>query len=300
MNDIEFDLEKYLAYRRHIIDEYLKKHVRLPTEFARLKEAVEYALFSGGKRVRPILCLACCEAVGGDISSVLPFACAIELIHTYSLIHDDLPAIDNDKLRRGKPTVHVVFGEAMAILAGDALLTEAFRLLSDTSLWEDVYSHEALEVINLIAYHAGAGGMVGGQSLDILWEGKETDEQKIWQIYGGKTAALIKASALAGAKLSGATTQEIERLTEYAQNIGLAFQLKDDLLNETGEQTKTGKSTGTDKQLMKPTLIKVLGVEKCQKILEGLTQKALNAIEDFSASADPLRAIAKYLKRRES
>lgn len=300
MNLIDFDLEKYLAYRRHIIDEYLKEHVRFPTEFARLKEAVEYALFSGGKRIRPILCLASCEAVGGDISSVLPFACAIELIHTYSLIHDDLPALDNDELRRGKPTVHVVFGEAIAILAGDALLTEAFRLLSDTGLWEDVYSHEALEVINLIAYHAGANGMVGGQSLDILWEGKDIDEQRIWQIYNGKTAALIKASVLTGAKLSGATSQEIDSLLEYAQNIGLAFQLKDDLLNETGEQLKTGKSTGTDKQRMKPTLIKVLGVEKCQEILEELTQKALNAIENFGASADPLRAIAIYLKQRES
>ncbi|HDH96461.1 MAG TPA: polyprenyl synthetase family protein, partial [Proteobacteria bacterium] len=181
MNRIDFDLDRYIAERKERIDDYLKQNVRLPSEFARLKEACEYALFPGGKRIRPILTIASCEAVGGDVASVMPFACAIELIHTYSLIHDDLPAIDNDELRRGKPTVHVAFGEAIAILAGDALLTEAFRLMSDVGLWEDVYHHEALEVINLIARCAGIRGMVGGQSLDVLWEGKDVDEQTVWQ-----------------------------------------------------------------------------------------------------------------------
>jgi len=300
MSANEFDLESYLAYRKHLVDEYLKEHIHFPPEFARLKEAAEYAVFSGGKRIRPILCMASCEAVGGDIASVMPFACAIELIHTYSLIHDDLPAIDNDKLRRGKPTVHLVFGEAIAILAGDAILTESFRLASDISLWEDIYSHEALDAINLIAQKSGANGMAGGQSLDVLWEGKDADEQKIWQIYNGKTAALIEAAVLTGARLSGATAQEIDCLKLYAHNTGLAFQLKDDILNETGDAKKIGKSTGTDRARAKPTLIKALGIEECKKRLEELTQNALNAIQNFSASADPLRAIAKYLAQRES
>jgi len=299
MNSIGFSLDQYMAERKNLIDGYLKEHVRLPSEFVRLKEACEYALFPGGKRIRPILSLASCEAVGGDIASVMPFACAIELIHTYSLIHDDLPAIDNDELRRGKPTVHVAFGEAIAILAGDALLTEAFRLMSDVGLWEDVYHHEALEVINLIAQRAGARGMVGGQSLDVLWEGKEVDERTVWQIYEGKTASLIEAAVTTGAKLSGATSQELKNLNTYAHNIGLAFQIRDDILNETGDSRKLGKSTGTDRELSKPTLVRALGIDTGRKKLDELTQIAVSAIEDMGASADPLRAIADHLKRRE-
>ena len=265
-----------------------------------LQEAMRYSLFAGGKRIRPILSIAAFEAVGGEGDRILPFACALEMIHTYSLIHDDLPAIDNDDYRRGRPTCHKVFGEAIGILAGDALLTEAFRLMSDPSRQEDFSGNEGLilRVINEVAYAAGISGMVGGQVVDVESEGRKVDPSTVQYIHTHKTGAMILVSVRVGAKIGGATEKVLAAMTSYGEKIGLTFQIADDLLNIEGDAAALGKSIGSDRSKGKATYPSVLGLTESKKRARELTESALDALTPFGREADSLREIARFIISR--
>ncbi len=263
-----------------------------------LKEAVSYSVFAGGKRIRPILAIAAAQAVGGKEKDALYAGAAIECIHTYSLIHDDLPAMDDDDLRRGIPTSHKVFGEAVAILAGDCLLTKAFSLLSDASLF-NADSGRLLKVAHEIAEAAGERGMVGGQTLDIEAEQKETDLASLEFIHVRKTGALIVASVRAGSILGGGTEQQLSSLTEYARNLGLAFQITDDVLDVTSTKEKMGKATGKDHVKGKATYPALLGLTESKARARQLIDRALVSLSDFNDSAEGLRAIARFVIERQ-
>ena len=226
------DLKSYLNEKRNIVDSALKKYLpRSQDHASEVVDAMRYSLFAGGKRLRPILCIAAAEAVGGFADEVIPVACALELIHTYSLIHDDLPVMDDDDMRRGKPTNHKVYGEAMALLAGDGLLTEAFYLLSAEDVTKRLSPERLLRVASLISRSAGYRGMVGGQVVDIQSEGKEVDFSIVEFIHTHKTAALINASVSSGAILGGGNDTQLDAMTSYGKKIGLAFQISDDILD---------------------------------------------------------------------
>ena len=296
-----FPLKGYLAERKALIDRALERH--LPGEGNDppvLFEALRYSLFAGGKRVRPILCLAAGEAVGGDRETLLPAACALEMIHTYSLIHDDLPAMDNDDYRRGRLTSHKVFGEGIAILAGDALLTEAFRLLASRELMPGIEPERLLVVAGEIAGAAGGFGMIGGQALDICSEGEPVDYETIHRIHALKTGALIRISLRTGAILAGASETELASLSDYGRQIGLAFQIADDILNVEGDPTSLGKGTGSDAARGKVTFPALLGIDASRARAEALVIEALGSLETFDERADPLRAIARYIVARDS
>lgn len=293
------ELKKYLDDNRIYVEEALDRLLLSgSTEPSVIHEAMRYSVFAGGKRLRPILCLASCEAVGGDKKTVLPVACAFEFIHTYSLIHDDLPAMDNDDLRRGKPTNHVVFGEANAILAGDALLTFAFEVLCGYGL-EYSDKQKYLQVCKEIAQASGTIGMVGGQVVDILSENKQIDEETLKFIHRHKTGALIKAPVRAGAILGGGTPEQVEELTCYAENLGLAFQITDDLLDVIGDPEKLGKPTGSDDKNKKATFPSIFGLEKSREMAREAVNKALEALNNFGEEALPLRLLAEYLLIRD-
>ena len=293
-------LEAYLKDRREIVEEALQRY--LPDEDSMPQElhtAIHYSVFSGGKRIRPILCLAALEACGGDIATAMPTACALELIHTYSLIHDDLPAMDNDDFRRGKPTCHKVFSEAMAILAGDALLTEAFVLLSRAEKVR-LPAERRLAVIQEIAHAAGMAGMVGGQALDMLAETAEPDLDALEQIHRRKTGALIEAAVKTGAILAGAGEEKIKAVERYGASIGLAFQIADDILNVEGDSAVMGKSTGSDAARGKVTYPSLLGMDRAKALLAKSVDEAMYSIALFDARALPLRVIARYVMERNS
>ncbi|GFE58946.1 polyprenyl synthetase family protein [Geobacter sp. AOG1] len=296
------DLKSYLKERCRLVDEaldrYLPREDELPSS---LHRSMRYSVFAGGKRVRPILMLAACEAAGGTIDQAMPAACAMEMIHTYSLIHDDLPAMDDDDFRRGNPTNHKVFGEATAILAGDALLTEAFILLSNPESGADLPPRERLAVIQEIARCAGSRGMVGGQVVDMESEGKkEIDLPTVQYIHTHKTGALIKASVKAGAILGGAGEAEVAAFTRYGETIGLAFQIADDILDIEGTTEEIGKDAGSDEARGKATYPAVVGLAESKRRAAELTDMALAALDLFDAKADPLREIAKYIVYRKS
>ena len=250
---------------------------------AKIYEAVRYSVFNGGKRIRPILCLAAAEAVGGDLASAMPVACALELIHAYSLIHDDLPAMDDDDFRRGKPTCHKAFGEDMAILAGDALLTEAFVLLSraEKVRLSGFSAERRLAVIQEIAYAAGICGMVGGQALDVLSGKSESDEITLREIHRRKTGALIVASVKSGAIIFNADKDKIQSLAEYGINVGLAFQIADDILNVEGNRELMGKQTGSDAAHNKLTYPSLLGMELAKEKLAKYIDAAVASLSRF-------------------
>jgi geranylgeranyl diphosphate synthase type II len=299
------DVKRYLQEKKEIVDEALERYFPNPLAgepafVATLQEAMRYSLFSGGKRIRPILSIAAFEAVGGEGDRILPFACALEMIHTYSLIHDDLPAIDNDDYRRGRPTCHKVFGEAIGILAGDALLTEAFRLMSDPSRQEDFSGNEGLilRVINEVAYAAGISGMVGGQVVDVESEGREVDPSTVQYIHTHKTGAMILVSVRVGAKIGGATEKVLAAMTSYGEKIGLTFQIADDLLNIEGDAAVLGKSIGSDRSKGKATYPSVLGLTESKKRARELTESALDALTPFGREADSLREIARFIISR--
>jgi len=299
------DIKRYLQEKKEIVDEALEKYfpsrlAREPAFVVTLQEAMRYSLFAGGKRIRPILSIAAFEAVGGEGDRILPFACALEMIHTYSLIHDDLPAIDNDDYRRGRPTCHKVFGEAIGILAGDALLTEAFRLMSDPSRQEDFSVNEGLilRVINEVAYAAGISGMVGGQVVDVESEGREVDPSTVQYIHTHKTGAMILVSVRVGAKIGGATEKVLAAMTSYGEKIGLTFQIADDLLNIEGDAAVLGKSIGSDRSKGKATYPSVLGLTESKKRARELTESALDALTPFGREADSLREIARFIISR--
>ncbi|RII30514.1 MAG: polyprenyl synthetase [Geobacter sp.] len=296
------DLKAYLKEQCQRIDGaldlYLPKETELPYS---LHKAMRYSVFAGGKRVRPILMLAACQAVGGDTARAIPAACAMEMIHTYSLIHDDLPAMDNDDFRRGNPTNHKVFGEAIAILAGDGLLTEAFKLISDPLFAKDTPAEARLAVIREIAVCAGSYGMVGGQVVDMESEGKEDiDLPTVQYIHTHKTGALIKAAVVAGAILGGAGERQLAAITRYGEAAGLAFQIADDILDIEGTTEEIGKDAGSDEARGKATYPAVMGLAAAKLEAQAMMDEAMRALEIFGAEADPLREIAQYIVQRKN
>ncbi|MGB7919450.1 MAG: polyprenyl synthetase family protein [Desulfobacterales bacterium] len=269
-----------------------------PAASSRIGDAMRYSVMAGGKRLRPVLCLAAAEAVGGRSEDALIAAVALELIHTYSLIHDDLPAMDDDVLRRGKPTCHVAFDEATAILTGDALLTLAFQLLASPEDTAGVPADRRLQVIHAVAAAAGNDGMIGGQMADIAAEGSRIALSRLEQLHLMKTGALIDAAITTGAILGGGTSEQIRHLHKYARNIGLAFQIIDDILNVEGDPALLGKAVGTDKEKKKSTYPALLGLEESRKRAAERVKEALQALEYFDKNADPLRAVAQYVINR--
>lgn len=294
------DLRAYLEAKRILVEKALGGYIPAGKgPAALLREAMRYSLLAGGKRIRPILHLASVEACGGDPEECLGFACALEMIHTYSLIHDDLPAMDDDELRRGKPTNHVVFGEAMALLAGDGLLTEAFRVIAQDALERGLEPLRVLRAILELAKAAGSDGMVGGQAADVLSEGKVVDAQTLAFIHNKKTGALIKAAVRTGGILAGASRDLLDRLGRYGEALGLAFQIRDDLLNEEGDPTKLGKAIKTDQARGKATYPGLFGIQESRKRLGSLVEQAVEALAGFGPEAEVLREIALYVARRD-
>lgn len=293
------DLKTYLAEKKAVVDIALKDFFpETQGPAVDVIKAMAYSLFAGGKRLRPILCIAGAEAVGGNDRLVLPVACALELIHTYSLIHDDLPVMDNDDLRRGKPTSHKVFGEAVALLAGDGLLTEAFHLMSAPELAEAFDPLSLLRVIRLVAAAAGYDGMVGGQVVDVRMEGKQVEPSTLEFIHTHKTGALIAASVASGAILGGGKEEEVEAITRYGRHMGLAFQVADDILDVEGDREKLGKGVGGDARKKKITYPSVMGLERAKEIQKDLLELAIKELGMFDEKAAPLRKIAIYIIER--
>ncbi len=295
------DIKTYLNAKSQIIDAFIKNYfnsLQIPDV---LQKSMVYSLSAGGKRIRPVLCIAAYEACGGVDKDIVPYVSALEFIHTYSLIHDDLPAMDNDDLRRGKPTNHKVFGEGMAILAGDGLLTEAFYLLSNNIQSACQFSPDAiLKVIREIAMAAGAHGMVGGQAQDLLSENSEPDAETLSFIHSHKTAALITASVRSGGILADCSAEKLFGLTKYGEDIGLAFQIVDDILDVEGETDVIGKPKGSDEKKKKMTYPRLYGIENSKEKARELVKSAIRALEIFDEKAEPLRAIAQYLLERKS
>ncbi|OGW37279.1 MAG: polyprenyl synthetase [Nitrospirae bacterium RBG_13_39_12] len=309
------DIKTYLKEKRELIDSYLKSYFGTLFPPASLYEAMKYSIFAGGKRIRPILALTSYGVCGGNPEDIIPQAAAIELIHTYSLIHDDLPAMDDDELRRGNPTNHKVFGEAIAILAGDALVTEAFYMIAECGMRnaelkkpetritnsEIRIPHSAiLRVICEVAMASGAYGMVGGQAQDILSENSEADKDVLNFIHLHKTAALITASVRMGPILADSDEDTLEALTIYGKNIGLAFQIIDDVLDVEGNTEELGKTAGSDKKRKKMTYPLLYGVEVSRQKAQKLVSEALYALRKFSSKANPLVGIADYLIERRA
>ena len=294
-----FNLDSYLTSQQKRINHALESLLKTADKPDRILEAMTYSLMAGGKRIRPVLCVAAAEAAGGNPEDVLPAACALEMVHTYSLIHDDLPAMDDDALRRGKPTCHMAFDEATAILAGDALLTLAFQTLSNIDLSNAQQAAKWLHVIRLISYAAGYCGMIQGQMLDITSEGRQLSLAELKSMHRLKTGALIEASLSSGAVLGGLNSNKITLLESYAQNIGLAFQVADDILNIEGDPEIMGKAAGTDKLRNKNTYPSLLGLKESKNFAGQLVENALQALKSFDQKAEPLRAIAKYIIERK-
>jgi geranylgeranyl diphosphate synthase type II len=278
------------------LDRYLPEETRSPQT---LHRAMRYSLFSGGKRIRPILTIAGAEAVGGRAQDVLGLAAALELIHTYTLIHDDLPALDDDEYRRGRLTSHKVFGEAVAILAGDALLTKAFELLSDTNEFPSVKPERLLAIASQLAHMAGSTCLIGGQVVDLESEGKQIDLPLLEYIHLNKTGNLLVTSVTSGARLCEAGDDQIRKLTRYGESIGLVFQIVDDILDVEGVRETLGKEAGVDRSRRKATFPSVIGVSESRRRASELTDMAIESLVGFDGAADPLRALAIFLRDRD-
>lgn len=294
------DFRTYMDTRRSFFETHLATLIgEIQTVPAVLRDAMRYSLLTGGKRIRPLLCMAAAEAVGGTYKAVLPVACALECIHTYSLIHDDLPAMDDDDFRRGKPTCHRVFGEAVAILAGDALLTEAFGILARAAIATSGGTTSYLQIIADLAAAAGAPGMVGGQTMDIQAEGQSLDLATLYEIHAKKTGAMIVAAVTSGARLGGATEGELTALADYGRHVGLAFQMADDILNIVGDREMTGKPTGSDAKRGKVTFPALVGLAEARHQLEQEVRAAAASLTPFDDRADPLRKLATFVMERQ-
>lgn len=290
-------LKDYLQHQSAAVDKALDSYLpRANVKPATLHKAMRYSLFAGGKRLRPILTLAAAQACGGSIEAALPAACAVECIHTYSLVHDDLPSMDNDDFRRGRPTNHKVYGEGVAILAGDALLTQAFEILA-TAPATPRYS--IATQIHELAHAAGSRWLIAGQVADLEGEGKKITPRELRFIHLGKTAALLTASLRLGGMSANATPRKLEALTTFGQELGLAFQVIDDILDVTQTSEKLGKSAGKDVAACKATYPSLLGLEKSRREAQRLTANALEAIQPFGKKGEILRALADYLLQRE-
>jgi len=308
-----FRLKPYIRDRVDVVNAALVDifHEANPEEDAdRIRAAMTYSLMAGGKRIRPVLCIAAAEAVDrtaglnvlGDMDCnskcLLTVACALEMLHTYSLIHDDLPAMDDDELRRGRPTCHIAYDEATAILAGDGLLTLVFQLLSAIDLDGDTDAATLLSIIHRISRAAGYRGMVGGQMRDVLAEDARLSPAELEEIHLLKTGALIEAAVYSGALLGGGNGREIEQLASYARCVGLAFQVTDDILNVVGDSERMGKAIGTDDDRDKNTYPSVMGLDRSKVFARDLVNDALKALHGFDSRSDPLRAIASYIIER--
>ena len=292
----KFHLNSYLSSKRKLINNALGAIIENNSKGTKIKSAMEYSLMSGGKRLRPILCIAAAETVGSHLEDTMGAACAIEMIHTYSLIHDDLPSMDDDDLRRGQPTLHRAFTEGTAVLAGDGLLTLAFEIVGADGR---LTSQQVRRIIIQLAAGAGCRGMVGGQQADLDAEGKSVSPEELEYIHSHKTGALLTASVLCGAIAGEAEEEQLKRFREYGMAIGLAFQIKDDLLDVEGETAKLGKSTGQDEKSGKATYPAVWGIEASRKKLSQATIRALTSLEGFGEEAEPLRQIARFIASRE-
>lgn len=293
---LELNLDRYLAEKAEMVNRRLKELLPREEDYPQnLHGAMHYSLFAGGKRLRPALVLASNEAVGGDIEAALNTACAFECVHTYSLIHDDLPAIDNDDLRRGRPTCHKAFGEATAILAGDALLTIAFELLAKTEIRD---KGALIKATIELSRAAGSTGMIGGQMVDIESEDKEIPFPVLEYIHIHKTGELILSAIRCGAILGGAKEDELKSLTRYGEAVGLAFQIADDILDVEGSAEEMGKATGGDELKGKATYPALIGLDESKRRARELADMALDSISGFSDNADPLRAIARFVVER--
>jgi geranylgeranyl diphosphate synthase type II len=278
MADMENNFTDRTAQDRALIEECLARVFAAEARHADLQEAMEYSLLAGGKRIRPILTLETCRLCGGDPEAALPFACGVEMVHTYSLIHDDLPAMDNDGLRRGRPTNHIVYGEATAILAGDALLTAAFEQLTRAHL----PAERIVEAVGCLSRAAGSAGMVGGQALDMAGEGKTLGREELELLQRLKTGALISSAAELGCIAAGGTPEQRARVRDYAQALGQAFQVRDDMLDVISSQSELGKPVGSDRVNEKSTYVTALGLEGCAALVEELTRRAARAVDGFA------------------
>ena len=287
--------KELLENRINIIDNALEEYMKYsPCPQSGIYEAMSYSLFAGGKRLRPVIMLLCAEMCGAKAEDVLPFACAIEMIHTYSLIHDDLPAMDNDDLRRGKPTNHIVYGEAMAILAGDALLNKA----AETALLSRLGAETVLEIMRILFASSGTEGMIGGQVIDI--KNASTREEELRNLHMLKTGAIIRSSGVVGAIAAGASEEECRAVDEFCKNLGIAFQIQDDILDVKGNEEELGKPVGSDKDNDKTTYVSLFGVEKSEKLVKEYTDKAIESLEKcFGEKSDNLKALAEYLIKRK-
>ena len=292
------DLKAYLQQLAKQVEQTLDTLVPPASQYPGvLYDSMRYSLFAGGKRLRPVLVLATVEALGGDVQAALPVAATLEMIHTYSLVHDDLPAMDDDDLRRGKPTNHIVYGDAVAVLAGDALLTQAFQVLGTI----EARGREAvmLRIVGELATASGSVGMVAGQAADMLNEGKRADAGTLAFIHAHKTGALLTASVRIGALFAGATEEQLQALTTYAQRIGLAFQIVDDILDVVGEAEKLGKAVGADAAHAKSTYPLLYGLEESRAMVRRLTDEAHDALRSVNLQSERLHQIADWLFQRE-
>jgi len=290
-------LDSYLRSRQKEVDRALDGYLPKATvKPATIHRAMRYSLFAGGKRLRPILCLAAAEACGGKIDAAMPLACALECIHTYSLVHDDLPSMDNDDLRRGRPTCHKVFGDGIAVLAGDALLTIAFEITADT---QRSRRYDLREMLREISVAASSQKLIAGQVADLEAEGKQIDRAQLRFIHENKTAALITTSVRLGAMSANATEQQLNAITEFGRALGLAFQVIDDILDVTQTSEKLGKSAGKDIAAHKATYPSVIGLDKSRAEAQRLTRKAHQSLSSFGTKADRLHALANYLLQRD-
>ncbi len=292
-----FDLDSYLKAEKNLVDRALERSISIARP-EKIYEAMRYSLLAGGKRLRPILCLATCELIGGTVEMAMPTACALEMIHTMSLIHDDLPAMDNDDYRRGKLTNHKVYGEDIAILAGDGLLAYSFEYVATQT--KNVAPDKILQVVARLGRTVGAAGLVGGQVLDLESEGKsDISAETLSFIHTHKTGALLEASVVCGAILAEASETDISKLSQYAQNIGLAFQIIDDILDITATDEQLGKTAGKDLQAQKATYPSLWGLEKSKAHAQQLTDDAIAQLSSYGAKAEPLRAVANFIVTRD-
>jgi geranylgeranyl diphosphate synthase type II len=297
MSDGRFNLKKYLEQRTTSVNRALDRFLpRAQTKPATIHQSMRYSLFAGGKRMRPAVCLAAAEACGGLEKEAMPLACAVECIHTYSLIHDDLPAMDNDDFRRGKPTNHKVFGEGIAVLAGDALLTQAFEIAAQSKGWPR-YSHR--DIILEIAKASGSLQLIAGQVADLEGEGKKISAPQLKYIHERKTSALLCCSVRLGGMSANCTAAQLKALTDFGYNVGLAFQIIDDILDITQTSEQLGKTAGKDTAAQKATYPSIVGMEKSRALAKQLTNRAFASLKIFKGKAVALEALAEYLLRRD-
>lgn len=292
------DLHEYLRRKKSLVEEHLQKLIDNNQEIPVIYDAMRYSLLAGGKRLRPILVIMACELFGGEADKVLPVACSIEMIHTYSLIHDDLPAMDNDDYRRGKLTNHKVYGEGFAILAGDALLNKAFEVLHQSLL--DNPTPEFIKAAAYIGRAAGTEGMIGGQCIDLYFENKMVNIDTLNKMHEKKTGAMIKAPLVAGALIAGAKEEDIQKIERYGQLIGLAFQISDDILDVEGSTEKLGKQVGSDVSNNKSTYVSFYGLERSKELAKQIIKEAKEIAASYGNKGLLLEELANYIIERDN